>query len=249
MRLKVIACEILFRELSFLVAKSPNVIDIAFLPKGLHDVGRERMKSALNVAVESVEEQRYDAIVLGYALCNGGVVGIKAGTIPIVIPRAHDCITLFLGDKDKYLEFFYSHPGTYFQTVGWLERGGDITQIGLAENIQEKSVTIPFLDCSYDELVAKYGTANADYLWSELKQMRHYSQMTFIETGIEPDESFELQTKHNAKERGWQFEKITGNLDLLRRLLDGNWNNNDFLVLKPGQSIRFNYDDSIIAAE
>ncbi|MDR3110886.1 MAG: DUF1638 domain-containing protein [Planctomycetaceae bacterium] len=248
MRLKVIACEILFRELSFLAAKSPNVIDVTFLPKGLHDVGCERMRSALNVAVESVEEQRYDAIVLGYALCNGGVVGIKAGAIPIVIPRAHDCITLFLGDKDKYLEFFYSHPGTYFQTVGWLERGGDITQIGLTENISEKSVTIPFLNCSYDELVAKYGTANAEYLWSELKQMRHYSQMVFIETGIEPGDNFELQTKRNAEERGWQFEKITGNLDLLRRLLDGNWDDGDFLVLQPGESICFSYDDSIIAA-
>ena len=36
MFLKVIACEISFREISFCAAQSPNIIDTEFLPQGYH---------------------------------------------------------------------------------------------------------------------------------------------------------------------------------------------------------------------
>ena len=47
MRLKLIACEILHRELCAAVARSVNRVDIEFLPKGLHDAGQERKKIGL----------------------------------------------------------------------------------------------------------------------------------------------------------------------------------------------------------
>lgn len=248
MRLKLIACEILFREFSSLAARSTNTIDPVFLTKGLHDVGRERMRNALDEAISAVDERNYDAILLGYALCNGGVVDLEARTIPIVIPRAHDCITLFLGNRHEYLDYFYANPGTYFKTTGWIERGNDLLQSGPPGSEYDGTLGSLGMHQTFDELVAKYGRDNAEYLWNELRQMPHYSKLTFIETGVEPDDRFEQETRRLAEERGWEFEKLVGNLDLLRRLLDGDWNDEDFLVLKPGQSIRFDYTDAIITS-
>ena len=41
MQLKLIACEIFYREMCAAVARSPNQVDVEFLPKGLHDIGAE----------------------------------------------------------------------------------------------------------------------------------------------------------------------------------------------------------------
>lgn len=40
----------------------------------------------------------------------------------LVIPRAHDCITLYLGSRQRYLEQFNARPGTYWYSLDYLER-------------------------------------------------------------------------------------------------------------------------------
>lgn len=241
MRLKLLACEILFREICSLAAVSPNIIDLEFLPKGLHDIGRVGMSGRLAESIAKINEDDYDAILLGYALCSGGVVGLKANKIPIVLPRAHDCITLFLGDKNRYQEYFFANPGTYFETTGWLERGGDLVQ-GLPDSISTKLG----LNMPLQKMIEKYGEDNALYLWEQMSKMRHYTKIAFIETGIEPNSSFEEKSRKMAEERGWEFEKLIGKLDLLRRLLNGDWFDDDFIVLQPGQQFDFSYDETII---
>ena len=240
---KLFACEILFRELCSLAAVSPNIIDLEFLPKGLHDIGRVGMSGRLAELIAAVDESQYDAVLLGYALCSGGVVGLSTKTIPLVIPRAHDCITLFLGDKKRYEEYFFANSGTYFKTTGWIERGGDLTQ-DLPDSISEKLG----LNMSMRKMIEKYGEENAKYLRDQIVKMQFYTKFAFIETGIEPDDSYESRTRDLAAERGWKFEKLSGDLSLLLRLLDGQWNADDFLVIAPGQRVEFSYDGDIIRA-
>jgi len=244
MRLKLIACEIFYRELCAAVARSINQIDIEFLPKGLHDIGQAGMSARLGEVLAAVEESRYEAILLGYALCSNGILGLRTRSIPLVVPRAHDCITLFLGSKERYLEYFQSHPGVYFKTTGWIERGQDLAQI-TSDAIPKRSGMVQ----TYEELVAKYGEDNAKFLYDQLCNMtRNYSQLTFIETGIEPDDRFEQQTRRNAAEKGWKFEKLTGDLRLIQKLVDGPWDDERFLVVPPGQMIAVRYDEKIIQA-
>ena len=245
MRLKLIACEILYREVCEAVARSVNQIDVQFMPKGLHDIGAEKMHEHLAAAIEEVDTKRYDAILLGYALCSNGIVGLTAKDIPLVVPRAHDCITLFLGSKKRYEEYFHSHDGVYFHTSGWIERGNDLDQFGMQTVEDQIGATM-----SYEELVEKYGEDNAKFLYDEFQAMRrNYKQITFIEMGIEPDDRFERHAEEEAKQHGWKYEKVQGNLSLIHRLVDGIWDEKDFLVAQPGQKIAPAYDGSIIKIE
>jgi Protein of unknown function (DUF1638) len=252
MRLKLICCEVLYREVCHVIAASPNVVDVEFLPKGLHDIGSAGMRERLQAALDRVgcppEGGRtacYDAVLFGYGLCNNGLAGLRAPEIPVVVPRAHDCITLFLGSKERYLEYFNSHPGVYFKTTGWIERSvnsEELNQLSLARRSG--------LEYQYEELVAKYGEENARYLYDTLSNhTRGYSQFTFIEMGVEPDDSFERRTRRDAAERGWTFEKVRGDLSLIQRLIDGPWEKHEFLVVPPGHSIAATYDESVVAAE
>ena len=244
MRLKLISCEIFHREMCAVVARSRNLVDVEFLPKGLHDIGAAGMQARLEAALESVEEAKYEAVLVGYGLCNNGLVGLAARSIPLVIPRAHDCITLFLGSKERYRRYFNAKPGVYFKTTGWIERNerGELRQL----SVQHAAG----MDMGYEQLVEKYGEDNAKYLYEQLgDRTKHYRQITFIEMGVEPDDRFERQSRDEAVERGWSFEKIRGDLSLIQRLADGPWDEAEFLVVPPGNKIEPSYDEQIVTLE
>ena len=106
------------------------------------------------------------------------------------------------------------------------------------------------MDQSLEELVEKYGEDNARYLYEELcTYARHYTQLTFIEMGVEPDGRYEQHTRELAASRGWDFEKVAGDMSLLQRLVDGDWNEDQFLVVPPGWRVVAKYDEGIITAE
>lgn len=245
MRYKLICCEVLYREMCRAVSDSQNIVDVEFLPKGLHDLGQIPMLERIQAALDRVDESNYDAVLFGYALCNNGLVGLKASVIPIVLPRGHDCITLFLGSRERYEEYFYANQGTYFKTSGWMERGtatGELTPL----TVQRKSG----MDMTYEQMVQKYGEENAKYLWETLGDgLNNYSKITFIEMGIEPHTGFEQESREETVRRGWKFEKIRGDMRLITSLVNGNWPENDFLVVQPGQVITAAYDGSIMKAE
>lgn len=245
-RLKLISCEILYRELCAVVARSPHQVDLEFVAKGLHDLPSGDMVKRLQDILDRVDETRYDAILLGYALCNNGLVGLRARTKPLIVPRAHDCITLFLGSAARYMEYFNANLGTYFKTTGWIERGETISGELKQASVMRKTG----MDQSYEQLVAKYGEDNAKYIWETLGDMgRNYSQITFIEMGLEPDGSFEQRARDDAKARGWKFEKIQGDMGMIHRLVNGPWHDQEFLTVHPGCRIIASFDECILAAE
>jgi len=243
-RLKLLSCEIFYREFCAAVSRTPNTVDVEFLTKGLHDIGSEGMLERLQAAVDRVEPA-YDAILMGYGLCNNGLVGLTARDVRLVVPRAHDCITLFLGSKERYLEYFENNPGVFYETTGWLERGennGELSQLALGKKLG--------MDLSFEELVARYGEDNAKYLWDELGNLaKNYRQITFIEMGVEPDSSFERQAREKAQARAWNFKKVKGDPGLFQRLVDGAWDDREFLMVPAGWKISADYDSGIISAQ
>lgn len=241
MRFQLICCEVLFREMCACVARSPHQVDVGFLPKGLHDHGGATMRKELQRVVDEAYTARPDAVLMGYALCGNGLHGLEARQAPLVIPRAHDCIALLMGSRHRYQEYFESNPGVYFRSTGWLERGQGLDQaVRMKTGVSE----------SLDDLIARYGEDNAYYLFEEMNRYREaYRKLTYIETGLEPDARFEAAARDEAKARGWEYEKLTGSLRLFHDLVNGDWNEDDFLVVPPGYRAVARYDERILAAE
>ena len=235
MRLKLISCEVLYREMCAAAARSPHQVDLEFLPKGLHDLGGPAMRARLQEAADRVDATQYEAVLLGYALCGNGVAGLVSRNLPLVIPRAHDCIALLMGGRDRYRIYLENHPGVFFRSTGWLERGQDLDQATLY---------------TLEALIARYGEDNGRYLFEQFNgYQRNYRQLAYIATGLEPDGSFEQQAREEAARRGWQFETIRGDLRLFERLVAGDWDENDFLVVPPGWRVKPTYDRGIIEKE
>lgn len=240
MRLMLIGCGLLLRELSDAITHSPHLVDAKFMPAGLHDSGAKGMRPQLQQEIDSVDASHYDAIVLGYALCGMGVAGLKAPAIPLVVPRAHDCITLLMGSRFKYAEYFGANPGVYFRSVGWVERGAELHDQLAGGGLSEDR----------DALIAKYGEESGQFLYEEATRYhRSYSKLTYIRTGSELDDQFAAQAQSEAAGKGWAYEEFDGSLTLFRRLLAGDWQSSDFVIVPPGHLLAGTHDDDILRAE
>jgi hypothetical protein len=227
MRFKLISCEVLFREMCDAVARSPHQVDVEFLTKGL----QRRVD----------ETNGYDAILLGYALCGNGLHGITARTTPVVAMRAHDCIALLLGSRERYVQIVTEEPGTYFRSTGWIERGAGLEQLVMNRT---------GIGISLDQFIEKYGEDNGRYLYDEMTRYQaNYSRLVYIETGLEPDAGFRDEAEREAGRRGWRFEAVKGSLEIFRRLVWGEWESDDFVIARPGERFTARYDDRIVTAE
>ena len=238
----LISCAVLARESYYCAAVSKNIIDIVMVDQGLHDIGEEKMVSELQKCIDSVDTEKYDAILMGYGLCNNGIRGLHS-TIPMVIPRAHDCITLLMGSKEKYREYFDQNPGTFYKSTGWIER--------VKHNLSNPDSTTRKLGMeTYNEYVEKYGEENAEYLMETLEGgLNHYDKLTYIDTGIGEFEGYKRDEKVVAEERSWTFDEYQGDSRLMLEMVNGNWNSEDFLVVQPGETVIPTHDDHIIGSE
>jgi hypothetical protein len=243
MRLLALTCEVLARVVYLCAARSPQVVDVRLNRRGLHD-DPPNLRTLLQAQVDEVGPP-YDAAVLAYGLCGGATAGLRAGRVPLVVPRAHDCITLFLGDRDRYLREFTEHPGTFWYVQDYLERtddGGAFAGVGAVSDAEARA--------SYAEYVAKYGQDNADYLMEALDAWSaHYDRAAFVDIGVGDGTAAEARARDEAERRGWAFERLAGELLLVRRLIDGAWDAADFLVLQPGERLAMSYDERVIVAE
>ena len=250
MKLKCIACEALARLVYLCAAQSPHIVDVELFRIGLHNEPntlRDRLQAAIDVASSGANgDKNYDAIVMGYGLCGKATHGLQARSLPIIIPRAHDCITLFLGSRERYQDQFENQTGTYWYVLDYIQRTqGQNTPLSLGAGVEAD------MDSVYADYVTKYGQDNADYLMEVMGAwQQHYNRAAYIDMGMGNGHAVEADTQAIATRRGWTYEKLAGDSILIRRLINGDWGTPegvaDFLVLQPGQKITMSYDRDII---
>jgi hypothetical protein len=245
MRLKLISCEVLTREMSEVASRSPHSVDSETLEMGLHDLGVS-MSPHIQKRIDASDGAGFDAILLGYALCGRGTEGLRAGRTKLVLPRAHDCIGLLMGSRHAYQAYFENHPGVYYRSPGWIE-------------YQKPGQTlVPAFPSKYnkigerrslEEFIAQYGEDNGTFLYEQFGAFRcHYSGLTYISTGVGPEDTFRSHARDEATKEKWIFEEVQGSLSLLERLVNGDWDAADFLVVPPGATIRCAVGYSIVDA-
>ncbi len=243
MRLYAIACDVVARPVYLCAARSPHVVDIRLFERGLHNEPRslhDRLQEAIDQAPANA-----DAVVLGYGLCGGATAGIVARDRPVVLPRAHDCITLFLGARERYQEE-HGRAATYWYVADQLERNDGY--VAGAGGLAIGSDTEEQIEATRAEYVARYGEDNAAYLMEVLGGWRqHYGRAAFVSMGVADETASETAARGEAERRGWAFEHLEGSMVLLKRLLDGDWNE-DMLVLQPGERLAMSWDDEVVKA-
>ena len=231
MKLKVVACDVLYREVCQACAVTKHATDVVFVPFGLHNTPTQ-LRERLQQEIDDADSQDYDAIVFAYGLCSRGTAELEARSKKLVLPKAHDCITLLLGSRERYDQEFTGNPGTYYYSAGWVEcKNGDVRQgyVTLQEETDRET--------RFREYVGKYGEDNAQYLMDqEALWMSHYTRAAFIDAGLGDIERYREFTSTLAKERGWRYAELPGDRRLIDKLIHGEWDA-DFLVVKPGERI------------
>jgi len=225
------------REAYYCAARSPNIVDVVVMKQGLHNEPVKlcsEVQKALDVTTD-LQDRPYDATLVGYGLCSNGIIGLSA-KIPIVVPRGHDCITLLLGSKERYKEYFDSHRGVYWFSPGWIETD---TWHGLPARESTARMAVPQrFEKTLKEYIEKFGQDNAKYLIeTEQNWLKEYHWATYIDWGFANSSQEKQFTKKAAEYLGWEYDEVKGDSGLMQRLVDGVWNENEFLVVKPGQKI------------
>lgn len=240
LRLKCLACEVLARPVYLCAAHSPHIVDVELFQYGLHR-HPPTLRAKLQTHIDSAAENGFDAIVMAYGLCGQATAGLTARHVPLVLPRAHDCITLFLGGRGRYQQQFKENPGTYWYVQDYIERddgSGSAMSLGSGGETD--------IDAVYEEYVEKYGQDNADYLMEVMGAwQQHYSRAAYIDMGVGNGAAIEQKAQADAAKRSWVFERVAGDMFLIRRLLAGDWDS-DFLILQPDQELAMTYDEEVI---
>lgn len=239
MRFRLIACKVMLRELYELCARSPHIVEIYWMPQALHATP-SLLRKALQRAIDEAENDpdiHYDAILLGFGLCSMATAGLCARKLPLVIPRAHDCITMLLGERARYQSWFERFSGgIYWYSPGWIE---------LFDTPGKRN----FDEAVYQSYVEKYGEDNAQYLMEEERSwLDHYEAAVFIQWPGMETAALEQTTRDIAQKMNLQYLCAPGTDSLLRKLVYGDWDR-DILVLKPGQSIFASYDEEVMTAK
>ncbi|MEE8441131.1 MAG: DUF1638 domain-containing protein [Spirochaetia bacterium] len=236
MKLHVIVCNIMTREISLVAATCESTLNLHFMEQELHD-RPDQLRKDLQAEIDSIDgdggDGDADAIILAYGLCSNAICGLRSKYYPMVAPRAHDCMTLIVGSKERYQEYFDRHPGTYWYTPGWIEQ----TPVPGKERVERTRA----------DYAAKFGEENADYLMEmEQEWLRTYSRCAYVAWPELHRDEYRSATRDSAVYLEWEFDEIVGDDGLMRRLLGGQWDGADVLVVPPGETIEPSYNRSII---
>jgi len=210
LRTKIIACPTVGEELRSLL---PDGFVLEMLAYGLHNVP-ENLHAQLQASIDATGPE-YGTILLGYGLCANAILGLNSRRFRLVIPRADDCITLFLGSRREYLRQLSLAPGTFFLTKGWIECGED-----------------PYTE--YCALRTRYGHEKAHKITR--RYIQNYTRLALIDSGSYESEAYRKYARMVADYFDLTFEEIPGSNELLGKLLSGEWDKG-FAVIPPGQVV------------
>lgn len=238
MRLNVIACNVFMREVCCVLAKSPHVIDLEFTELGDH-IHSETLRGKLQARIDAVEASNkgYDAIVLLFGVCGNATVGLQARKIPLVIPRAHDCCTILLGSTEAFRMHFADNPSRPFSSAGYLERGDYFMRVEDGEN------RMHYGD-AYAAYVEQFGEENAKYIWETMHPAHAEldNKAVFIEIAETAELGHAAQFKKRVEAEGKECVVLPGNIEMIRKLLCGDWDPRIFLKVGPGETVKGVYD-------
>lgn len=230
----LLACSVFDREIALLTRGAEHLAEVRWFEMGLHD-RPDQLRVTLQASLDAVDARTdIDAIVLAYGLCGRGTAGLKPQRHKLVIPRAHDCITVFMGSKEAYAEHQRRCLTCYYYTPGW-NRNRRVPG-------SEKLAALKL------ELTKKFDADDVEFLIeTERQQWAQHDTATYLDLGTDDAESEADYARRCAEWLGWKFERIHGDPTLLRDLLWGRWDNARFQIIQPSEQLIHSADEKILA--
>ena len=183
----------------------------------------KKLGAALQERIDAIAEPSF--VIVGYGLCGNGLVGVKAREHTLIIPRTHDCVAIFLGSHQRYVQRFFASPNTYYLTKGWIDARDE-----------------PLAD--YHDYVKEFDEETADYLF-EMKY-KHYRKICLVGFSQQELDDYREQASAVARFMGARFgdvvfEETLGSTALIESLVKTGARPGDadeeFVVVKPGGEI------------
>jgi len=212
----IIACAGLKPEIE-LVRNGDEDIRVQYLRQNLHRAP-DKLNKKLQGAIDEIPDNEDMTVVLGYGLCSNAVVGVRAPSQGMYIPRVHDCITLYLGNRETYKKEFNQKPGTYYLTSGWINNQTD--PLGMMEN----------------EYTRRVGRELAEETIKE--EIRNYSRISFIHTAGSKNPRYVERAKANATYFGKEFTEFKRDDTYFRKILYGPYEKPDFVYIEPHDKVK-----------
>jgi hypothetical protein len=217
----IVACETLKQELLAVMEKRGCDYPVIWVDAGKH-TWPDKLRVAVQEAIDGIPPS-CGTILLLFGFCGNAMVGIETRGHRLVMPKAADCIPLFIGslrERETY------GTRTYFFTEGYLNSGGSM--LSDASRIYER-----------------YGEEDGLYILK--KMLGHYQDFAVVNTGVFDVDAIKARVDDFAKPLEIPVKLIPGSLRFIDALLAGDWQDTAFLVLEPGGKITF--EDSLEAGK
>lgn len=227
----ILACKVFEEEL---LSMGVDHDSATWLEMGLHDQP-DNLRREIESAIKSAEANpRVDRILLAYGLCGNGLIGVRAGRVPLVLPHSHDCISILLGGIRRHEDLLKNSPGIYFYSPGW---------------IRERRVPGPdreaFIRKRYEERYPDDPDMVDDLVEADSETFSHHQCAAYVDmTGNQEAEEY---CKQCAKSLGWEFRRLESDPSMLHDLVHGPHDPERFLQVPPGHRIALDASSTLVA--
>lgn len=231
----VVTCDVFQEELAVFGGDAPPWRAIEYLEMGLHDRPDE-LRIAVQQKVKLLDQrEEVDSIVLAYGLCGNGLVGVGAGRCQLILPKAHDCISILLGSAQRHQAVLKEEPHTYFYSPGWV-RGRRVPGPDREQHLRDL----------YAERYSDDEEMIDDLVEADRSTFDNYRCATYVDlTDNQPAEQY---CQRCADSLGWSYRRLAGDASMLRDLLSGRWDAERFVTIPSGRKIGLDDDGHLPAA-
>lgn len=195
-RIGIVACEILKREIEQLTKDDPDIVHREYLEFALHvdsDILRAKVQEKVNGLKGKV-----DAVFLGYGICQSLRDIPKLLDLPTVMLESDDCIGTLITPSEYQREKSVC-VGTWFSTPGWAELGID----GVVKELH--------LDCAKDQ--------GYEPMYFMRLMFEGYSRCLYVYTGVEAEDAYFEKSKAFAESLNLRHECRDCDLRVLEKAL------------------------------
>lgn len=231
-RFGLVACRVFEAEIALHGGCAPHIVVTRFLEVGLHDHRTDSARRSRRKSTPLIFGMTFRQCCWRMGFVGGATAGLRAGRHQLVIPRAHDCITVFMGSKEKYACQQAAQPDSYYYTPGWMHAN--------------RTPGPERIEALREELSRKFAADDVEFLLeTERANWARHGRAVYLDLGTPDADEKAATAAAAARALHWQYQRLPGDPVLLRDLLAGRWYPERFQIIKPGEVLDHTADERI----